>query len=44
MDQEIDINEVLKNLRETIGEQAQVIAIQKTLIAKLTAQGNESVS
>ena len=36
MEQEIDIQEVLKNMRETIGVLAQENAILKAQIAKLT--------
>jgi len=38
MDKEVDVNEVLKYLRETIGLQAQEIAVLKaTLEAQTTA-------
>ena len=40
MDQQVDIEEVLKSLRETIGEQALQIAILKSLNAKLTSPGD----
>lgn len=36
MEQEVDIQEVLKNLRETIGVLAQENAILKAQITKLT--------
>lgn len=32
MDQEVDVNEVLKNLREVIGAQAQEIAVLKARV------------
>lgn len=36
MDQEIDIQDVLKNLRETIGSLAQENAVLKAQLAQLT--------
>ena len=36
MDQEVDVQEVLKNMRETIGLMAQENAILKAQITKLT--------
>lgn len=36
MDQEVDVQEVLKNMRETIGLMAQENAIFKAQITKLT--------
>ena len=35
--QEIDIQQVLMNLREVIGQQAQEIAVLKTVITSLTS-------
>lgn len=35
MDQEVDVNEVLKNLREIIGAQAQEIAVLKARVEAL---------
>lgn len=36
MDQEVDVQEVLKNMRETVGLMAQENAILKAQITKLT--------
>lgn len=44
MSNEVDINEVLKSLRETIGDQAQQIAVLKATVAALTLPGEESAS
>ena len=37
MDKEVDVNAVLKNLREIIGAQAQEIAVLKSQLETLTA-------
>lgn len=38
---EINIEEILKGLRETIGQQAQEIAILKATIAAITKEDNK---
>jgi hypothetical protein len=40
--QEIELEAVLKHMRETIGTQAQEIAVLKATIAALTPKGDES--